>query len=91
MNLDSQYAVPAGIHIRREDFGGLVYRRRDDRLFFLNSPLAIQILELAGTGTVGEIAARIKAGGADEQAVREHVLKVLCSLKEMGIIDEPAN
>ena len=91
MNLDSLYAVPAGIHFRREEFGGIVYRRRDDRLFFLNSPMTVRMLELAGTGTVREIAARIKPGVADDQAVREHVLKVLWSLKELGIVYEQSN
>lgn len=91
MNMDSLYAVPAGIHFRQEEFGGIVYRHRDDLLFFLNSPLTMRMLELAGTGTVREIAARIKPGVADDQAVREHVLKVLCSLKELGIIYEHAN
>lgn len=91
MNMDSQYAVPAGIHFRREDFGGIVYRRRDDRLFFLKSPLALELLELAGVSTVREIAARVAAGTKSEQAVRDHVLKALCALEELGIVYEPAS
>lgn len=88
MNLDSRYVLPAGTKFRYEDFGGIVYQRNGDRLHFITSRLAARLLSLAGTGTVREIAAGIAAGLPEGEAVREHIVKILCYLKELGIIDE---
>jgi len=100
MNLDSRYAVQPGISFRYEKFGGIVYRRRDDRLYILNSLLAIDLLYEAGNGKVRDIAARLAADlpnreaakpGADwsnEQAAWEYILKLLGYLKELGLVYE---
>lgn len=88
MHLNSHYAVRAGTMFRREDFGGIVYQRTGDRLHFIKSRLAMELLELAGTGTVLEIAARISAGAPAEQTMREHILTTLRRLEEMGIVHE---
>lgn len=88
MDLNSYYAVRPGTLFRREDFGGIVYQRASDRLHFIKSRLAMALLELAGTGTVLEIAARAAAGAPGEKAVREHILTTLRRLEEMGIVHE---
>lgn len=88
MNLDSRYAVKKGMRFRAEEFGGVIYRRQDDRLHFLKSRLAIVLLSLAETGTVREIAACIAERSSNEQVAQENILKILCHLKEMEIVDE---
>lgn len=88
MNLDSRYALQPGTKFRYEEFGGIVYRRRDDRLHFLTSRLAITLISLAGTGTVREIAGKLGASSANKQAVEERILKILSQLEELKIIHE---
>lgn len=88
VKLDSQYALPPGTKFRYEDFGGVVYQRTGDRLHFLTSRLAIKLLYLAGTGTVREIAARLAAGSSTEEKVKDHILKILSNLEELGIVYE---
>ncbi|MDA8211696.1 MAG: mycofactocin biosynthesis chaperone MftB [Clostridia bacterium] len=88
MNLDSRYAVQAGIRFRYEDFGGIVYRRSDDRLYILNSHLAVDLLYGAGTGKVRDIAAKAGADLPNQQAAGEHILKLLGYLEELGLVYE---
>lgn len=89
LNLDSRYAVTAGVEFRYEDFGGIVYKRKNDQLLFLNSRLAIDLLSLAGRGTVQEIIQSL-TGNAASQNIENNVLKILSSFKEMGLIYELA-
>jgi putative mycofactocin binding protein MftB len=90
IDLDSRYAVPEGVKYRHEDFGGVVYRRQDDRLFFLNSRIAVDLLDMVGQGTVREIIAML--GGPDQRTEKteQQVIKALTKLKELGIIHEMA-
>jgi len=90
IKLDSRYAIPAGIKYRYEDFGGIVYRRHDDKLFFLNSRTAIDLLDLASTGTVQEIVGMLGQLKMPKEKIENQVLKILNSLKELGIIYEVA-
>lgn len=91
LNLESRYALTAGVKFRSEDFGGIVYKRENDQLIFLNSSLAIKILTMAGQGTVQEIVSIISIYGSDiSRDIEKHVLNILSSLKEMGIIYELA-
>lgn len=91
MQVDSQYTIPTGVQFRYEDFGGVVYRRQDDRLFFLNSRLAVTLLEMAGKGTVLEITAALQNSNlGDKSTIEAVVLKTLSSLEELGIIYELA-
>jgi len=88
LNLKSRYALNAGVKFRSEDFGGIVYKRENDQLIFLNSCLAMEILTMAGQGTVQEIVPFIRSVVA--QDIEKHVLRILSSLKEMGVIYELA-
>ncbi|MEN6461753.1 MAG: mycofactocin biosynthesis chaperone MftB [Syntrophomonas sp.] len=90
IQLDSRYAIPKGIQFRYEDFGGIVYRRRDDKLFFLSSRIAMDLLIMANSGTVGEIINMMEKSNQPQDKIKEKVLKVLNSLRERGIIYELA-
>ncbi|MHB9094306.1 MAG: mycofactocin biosynthesis chaperone MftB [Eubacteriales bacterium] len=88
MNLDSRYTIQQGVKYRQEDFGGVIYRRADDSLHFLNSQLVINLLALAETGTVREIAAKISPASFRGQDIKKHILKMLCHLEELNLIHE---
>jgi putative mycofactocin binding protein MftB len=88
LNLKSRYELTAGVRFRSEDFGGIVYKRENDQLIFLNSYLAIEILTMAGQGTVQDIVPVIQSVVAQDR--EKQVLSILSSLKEMGIIYELA-
>lgn len=89
-NLQSRYASVPGVKFRSEDFGGIVYVRKTDQLIFLKSPLAIELLSLANRGTVKEIISLVIESAALPN-LQNNILKVLSSLKEMGIIYELAD
>lgn len=88
LDANSFYGVNPDVRFRYEDFGGVVYRRQNDQLHFLRSRLAIELLSLAKTGTVREIAARFGTGSSNERVVQENILKILCHLEELEIIYE---
>lgn len=88
MDLDSRYFLQAGVKFRYEEFGGVVYRRQDDRLHFIKSVLTVDLLSLAGTGTVREIAAKVGAGSSNQQVIQENVLKLLSYLEGLEIVYE---
>lgn len=90
LKMDSRYAIPAGIKYRYEDFGGIVYRRQDDKLFFMNSRTAIDLLNMADQGTVREIVGMLWQLKVPAEKIENQVLKLLNSLKELGIIYEVA-
>ena len=90
MKADNYYAIYPAIKFRYEDFGGIVYRRNTDTLFYLKSRLALDLLYLAGTGSVNEIAEKI-GGELEKQKVVDQMLKILVQLKEMGIVYELEN
>ena len=87
MNLDSRFSLQAGVQFRCEDFGGIVYKRKEDRLHFVN-PLAAILLSLADSGTVLDMAAKFRIKSLNEQGCREQILKTLRSLEELEIIHE---
>ncbi len=88
MDARSWYRVDPEVRFRYEEFGGVVYRRSDDRLFFLKSRRAIDLLQLAGSGTVAEIASRLGSGVDDRAKVERRVLGTLAALEELGIVYE---
>ncbi len=88
MNLKSRYEVKPDIRFRHEDFGGIIYNRSDDRLLFFTSHLAINLLYLAGQGTVEEIAGKLGSNLPIIKGLGSHVLKVLNRLEELGIVYE---
>lgn len=90
LNLGSRYQLVPGVKFRQEDFGGVVYRRQDDRLLFLNTRMAIDLLQFAGRGTVREIITLITGSCAPTEAMVKHILKILVAFEELGIIYELA-
>lgn len=89
LNLESRYELATGVKFRSEDFGGIVYKRQNDQLIFLNSHLAIELLAMAGQRIVQEIIPTV-IGNDASQDIERRVLHILSSLKEMGIINELA-
>lgn len=88
MNTDSYYQVNPEIRFRYEGFGGIIYRRSDDRLFFLKTRQAIDLLRLAGSGTVAEIAVKLGNAISDRAEIPHYVLSTLAALEELGIVNE---
>lgn len=91
MKADSYYAVNPGIKFRNEDFGGIVYQRNTDTLLYLKPRLALDLLFLAGTGSVNEIAEKIGGESLEKQKVVDQMLKILVRLREMGLVYELKN
>lgn len=88
LDAHSNYRVNPEVSFRYEEFGGIVYRRSDDRLFFLKIRQAIDLLRLAGSGTVAEIAAKLGNAISDRAEIQRYVLSTLAALEELGIVNE---
>lgn len=88
LDAHSYYRVNPEVRFRYEEFGGVIYRRWDDQLYFLKSRQVIDILRLAGTGTVAEIASRLGNGVHAQEKVERYVLRTLAALEELGIVNE---
>lgn len=88
LTLESHYTLAPGVKFRPEDFGGIVYKRQNDKLIFLKSRLAIDLMAFAGQGTVQQIISYIGSDGSPN--LEKRVLHILSSLKEMGIVNELA-
>ncbi len=88
MHLESVYALCPDVKFRLEEFGGIVYQREGDRLHFIKSPLAMELLSLAGKGTVGEIGAMLSGEKGAINTGAGSIKQILHRLEELGIIRE---
>lgn len=89
VNAERSYAVPAQVAVRRERFGGLVYRYDNRALLFLHSrPLVDFLVGLDGERPLGaaleEFAAERGLGDGERRAL-ENALE---QLERKGIIRE---
>lgn len=90
MELTGRYRLAKGVQVRREQFGGLVYRydaTSRGRLFFLKSPLAVDIL-LALEGEPRSALAETLAGVARLSTNdQQKLLALLDGLAAQGFIE----
>lgn len=87
---NSFYIVTAGTRFRYESFGGIIYQRAADQLHFVNSRLAVTLLEMAGSGSVRDIAEKLSKKQA--QGVNlERILAILHRWERLGIISSTIN
>lgn len=89
VNTEQSYAVPAQVSVRRERFGGLVYRYDNRALLFLHSrPLVDFLVGLDGERPLGaaleEFAAERGLGDGERRAMEN----ALGQLERKGIIRE---
>ncbi len=89
VNTEQSYEVPAKVSVRKERFGGLVYRYDNRALLFLHSrPLVDFLVELDGGQPLGAALEEfaIKRGLDDRE--RRALENALGQLKGKGIIRE---
>lgn len=86
MDYSRSYRFARGFSFRREAFGGIIYHfegvRPDPRLYFVNSPFLMGLLELLEEGPLDELIDQVTAHfGLDEGqvAVIEEFLSTLGS------------
>lgn len=89
VNTEQCYEVPAKVSVRRERFGGLVYRYDNRALLFLHSrPLVDFLMELDGERSLGaaldEFAVERGIGDGERRALEN----ALDQLERKGIIRE---
>ncbi|MCZ6472570.1 MAG: mycofactocin biosynthesis chaperone MftB [SAR324 cluster bacterium] len=65
MDFSKCYRFARGFSLRRESFGGILYhyegKRPDPRLYFIDSPFLIGLLELLEEGPLDELIAQVRA------------------------------
>lgn len=79
MDFDRSYRLAKGFSFRRESFGGIIYHfegnRPDPRLYFVDSPFLIGLLELIEQAPPAElirqVQARFSLGPSQVRAIRE--------------------
>lgn len=89
MNLDSRYVIGDGVELRREPFGGIVYRHDTRRLYFLRSAELVEFLfELDGTETMRTRLDSFLASHGFESAYAQAFAGSLSHLSEIGVLHE---
>jgi putative mycofactocin binding protein MftB len=65
MDFSRSYRLARGFSFRREPFGGIIYHfegtRPDPRLYFVDSPFLIGLLELLEEAPLAELVGQVKA------------------------------
>lgn len=84
MDFSKSYGFARGFSFRREQFGGILYHfegvRPDPRLYFVDSPFLIGLLELLEDGPldqlIGEVTGHFGLNNGQVAAVREFLTKL---------------
>ncbi len=88
MNLSVCYRLAPGVAIRRERFGGLVYRYDNRRLYVLHSHDVVNFVSgLDSVRPLGEALDDFLASRGFPEASRETLVKAIARLEELGILD----
>lgn len=91
MNLDAHYCLAQGVSIRRERFGGLVYRYDNRRLFFLHSHDLMDFVSgLNGTRPLRDVLEEFLHARSLPESNREALIKAVNQLEQLKILDAPA-
>ena len=89
VNTEHSYEVPAQVSVRRERFGGLVYRYDNRALLFLHSrPLVDFLVGLDGERSLGEALEEFAAERGLGEGERRALKNALGQLEGKGIIRE---
>ena len=89
VNTEHGYEVPLQVSVRREKFGGLVYRYDNRALLFLHSrPLVEFITELDGKTPLGAALDAFAAERGLGEGERRSLENALGQLEKKGIIRE---
>ena len=89
VNTEQSYEVPAQVSVRRERFGGLVYRYDNRALLFLHSrPLVDFLVGLDGGRPLGEALEEFAAERGLAEGERRALENALGQLEGKGIIRE---
>jgi putative mycofactocin binding protein MftB len=89
VNAQLSYEVPPQVSVRRERFGGLVYRYDNRALLFLHSrPLVDFLVGLDGEKPLGEALEEFAAGRGLGDGERRAMEDALDRLERAGIIRE---
>ena len=89
VNTEHSYEVPAQVSVRRERFGGLVYRYDNRALLFLHSrPLVDFLVGLDGERSLGEALEEFAAERGLGEGERRALENALGQLEGKGIIRE---
>lgn len=89
LHLDRAYSLSPRVAIRSERFGGLVYRYDTCKLYFLHSPMLVELLTgLDGSQPLDEALEVFVASRGLGPGDREALEMVLAQLEKMGILCE---
>ena len=89
VNVEQSYKVPAQVSVRRERFGGLVYRYDNRALLFLHSrPLVDFLVRLNGEKPLGAALEAFAAERGLDDRERRALETALGQLEGKGIIRE---
>jgi len=77
-----------GVAMRRENFGGLIYRYDNRRLYFIHSPQMVEFLAgLDGTRPLQDAAAAFLTHHPDAAPSSDVLLRTVEQLKNMGLVE----
>ncbi|MBI4083945.1 MAG: mycofactocin biosynthesis chaperone MftB [Candidatus Lambdaproteobacteria bacterium] len=90
MDWSRSYRLAPGCAMRREGFGGILYHyegvRPDPRVYFLDSPFLVGLLELSAEGPLDELIAQARAQFALTAQQEESVRTFFIALFQRGAL-----
>ena len=88
MDFSRSYAFARGFSFRREQFGGILYHfegvRPDPRLYFVDSPFLIGLLELLEDGPLDQLIREVTGHFGLNDGQVEAVREFLITLEQRG-------
>lgn len=87
IQLNSCYRLAPAAVLRRERFGGLIYRHDNRRLYFLHSPALVAFLEaLERVEPLGTALDRFVAANALPPTARARFIQALTRLEQLEVL-----
>ncbi len=87
MNVAAAFRLADGVTLRREHFGGLIYRYDNRRLYFIHSPETVEFLaRLDGKCTLRDAVAQFTAQDSTDAPSSDTLLRTVEQLERLGVL-----
>lgn len=89
LDTNAHYRLAPGVALRRERFGGLVYRHDNRRLYFLHSHELVEFISgLDGARPLRQALDDFSFSNSGSKLTQENLVKAVIQLKGLGLLEQ---